>query len=155
MYGEENAFDTFGRLVDIAVAVATPGTPRPGTTGRDTLVGDANDNIITGGLGSDTLTGGAGGDTFVYNSLREIGDTINDFTPYADKLSLATLLTSVGAPSGAPAITNGFIKIVDTIGGVAIQLDVDGNAGRGAGRTIATLRGLTAAQIAPARDFTL
>lgn len=155
MYGEENAFDTFGRLVDSAVAVATPGTPRPGTSGRDTLIGDANDNVITGGLGTDTLTGGAGGDTFVFNSLREIGDTITDFTPYADKLSLGTLLTSVGAPTGNAALTGGYIKIVDTIGGVAIQLDTDGNAGRGAGRTIATLRGLTAAQIQPARDFTL
>ncbi len=155
-YGVENPYDRYGRLTDLAVSAApTVGVTRTGTTGRDTLVGDANDNTITGGLGSDTLTGGAGGDTFVYNSLREIGDTINDFTPYADKLSLATLLTSVGAPTGATAVTGGFIKIVDTIGGVAIQLDVDGNAGRGAGRTIATLRGLTAAQIAPARDFTL
>ncbi len=155
MYGEENAFDTYGRLVDIAVAVATPGAPRPGTTGRDALFGDANDNTITGGLGADTLTGGAGGDTFVYNSLREIGDTITDFTPYADKLSLTALLASVSAPGGNAAITGGFVKIVDTIGGVAIQIDTDGNAGRGAGRTIATLRGLTAAQIAPARDLTL
>lgn len=155
MYGEENAFDTFGRLVDAAVAVATPGAPRLGTSRSDTLVGDANNNVITGGLGSDLLTGGAGGDTFVYNSLREIGDTITDFTPYADKLTLTSLLTNVSAPTGNASITGGFIKIVDTIGGVAIQLDVDGNAGRGAGRTIATLRGLTAAQIKPARDFTL
>ncbi len=154
-YGVENPYDRYGRLTDLAVSAAPiVGVTRTGTTGRDTLAGDANDNTITGGLGSDTLTGGAGGDTFVYNSLREIGDTITDFTPHADKLSLAALLTSVSAPAGT-AITGGFIKIVDTIGGVAIQLDVDGNAGRGAGRTIATLRGLTAAQIAPARDFTL
>jgi 5'-nucleotidase len=154
-YGVENPYDRYGRLTDLAVSAAPiVGVTRTGTTGRDTLVGDANDNTITGGLGSDTLTGGAGGDTFVYNSLREIGDTITDFTPHADKLSLTALLTSVSAPAGT-AVTGGFIKIVDTIGGVAIQLDVDGNAGRGAGRTIATLRGLTAAQIAPARDFTL
>ena len=155
-YGVENPYDRYGRLTDLAVSLApVAGVTSVGTSGRDILVGDANDNTITGGLGADVLTGGAGGDTFVFNSLREIGDTINDFTPYADKLSLATLLTSVGAPTGNTAITGGFIKIVDTIGGVAIQLDVDGNAGRGAGRTIATLRGLTAAQIAPARDFTL
>lgn len=154
-YGVENPYDRYGRLTDLAVSAAPiVGAARTGTTGRDTLVGDANDNTITGGLGSDTLTGGAGGDTFVYTSLREIGDTITDFTPHADKLSLTALLTSVSAPAGT-AVTGGFIKIVDTIGGVAIQLDVDGNAGRGAGRTIATLRGLTAAQIAPARDFTL
>jgi 5'-nucleotidase / UDP-sugar diphosphatase len=155
-YGVENPYDRFGRLTDLAVSAApVAGTPRTGTANRDTLVGDANDNVITGGLSTDTLTGGAGGDTFTYASLRDIGDTITDFTPYADKVSLGALLTSVGAPTGNAAITGGFIKIVDTIGGVAIQLDTDGNAGRGAGRTIATLRGLTAAQIAPARDFSL
>jgi 5'-nucleotidase/UDP-sugar diphosphatase len=155
-YGVENPYDRYGRLVDLAVSSApVEGAPAVGTSGRDTLGGDAKDNTITGGLGADVLTGGAGGDKFVYNSLREIGDTITDFTPYADKLSLAALLTSVGAPTGNAAVTDGYIKIVDTIGGVAIQLDVDGDAGRGAGRTIATLRGLTAAQVKPARDFSL
>ena len=34
-----------------------------GTTGNDTLTGDANANIIYGGIGLDTLNGGAGNDT--------------------------------------------------------------------------------------------
>lgn len=152
LYGPENAFDTHGRLIDNAVAIATPGTPRNGTAGRDTLVGDANDNVITGGASGDTLTGGAGGDTFVYATLRDIGDTITDFTPYADKLSLGALLTSVGYAGTAP-VADGYIKIADTIGGAVVQIDTDG-AGPAAPRPIATLRGLTAAQIAPARDFT-
>jgi 5'-nucleotidase len=151
LYGEENAFDTHGRLIDNAVAVATPGTPRNGTAGRDTLVGDANDNVITGGASGDTLTGGAGGDTFVYVTIRDIGDTITDFTPYADKLSLGALLTSIGYAGSAP-VADGYIKIADTIGGAVVQIDIDG-AGPAAPRPIATLRGLTAAQLAPARDF--
>ena len=154
MYGRENAFDTHGRLIDNAVAVATPGTPRTGTAGRDTLVGDANDNVITGGASADTLTGGAGGDTFVYATTRDLGDTITDFTPYADKLSLTALLASVGAPAGNAAVTGGYIKIADTVGGAVVQLDTDG-AGPAAARPIATLRGLTAAQLVPARDFSL
>jgi 5'-nucleotidase/UDP-sugar diphosphatase len=152
LYGRENAFDTHGRLIDNAVAVATPGTPRNGTAGRDTLVGDANDNVITGGASADTLTGGAGGDTFVYAAYRDIGDTITDFTPYADKLSLGTLLASIGYAGSSP-VADGYIKIADTTGGAVVQLDLDG-AGPAAPRPIATLRGLTAAQIAPARDFT-
>jgi 5'-nucleotidase/UDP-sugar diphosphatase len=145
MYGRENPFDTHGRLIDNAVAVATPGTPRIGTAGRDTLVGDANDNVITGG---------ASADTFVYATTRDLGDTITDFTPYADKLSLTALLASVGAPAGNAAVVGGYIKIADTIGGAVVQLDTDG-AGPAAARPIATLRGLTAAQLVPARDFSL
>jgi 5'-nucleotidase / UDP-sugar diphosphatase len=76
MYGSENQYDTHGRLVDVAIALPTPGITRTGTAGRDTLVGTAGDDIIIGGLGVDTLTGGAGGDTFVFNSLREAGDTM-------------------------------------------------------------------------------
>lgn len=152
MYGKENAFDTHGRLIDNAVALPTPGTPRNGTAGRDTLVGDANDNVITGGAGGDTLTGGAGGDLFVYTGTRDLGDTIVDFTPYADKLSLGALLASIGY-AGATPVADGYIKVVDTIGGAIVQLDPDGSAGPAAPRPIATLRGLTAAQLVPARDF--
>ena len=81
MYGEENAFDRQGRLIDLAVAQATPGSVINGTAARNTLVGTAGDDVITGGAGGDTLTGGAGGDTFVYTNLRDAGDTITDFTP--------------------------------------------------------------------------
>ena len=153
VYGEENAFDTHGRLVDLAVAVANIGAAFPGTPGRDTLVGTAADNRITGGAGSDSLTGGAGGDTFVYNTLREIGDTITDFTPYADKVAVGQLLISIGYFGESNAVSEGYIKILDTTGGAAVQIDTDG-PGRGAGRTIATLRGLTARQVVPARDLT-
>ena len=38
-------------------------------SGDDTLVGDANANVLTGGSGDDTLTGGAGDDVFRFYSL--------------------------------------------------------------------------------------
>ncbi|MDP2030713.1 MAG: hypothetical protein Q8K12_13825 [Thiobacillus sp.] len=47
-------------------------------------------------LRADTLTGGAGGDSFVYTSMRDAGDTIVDFTPYADRIQLGGLLASLG-----------------------------------------------------------
>jgi len=142
MFGLENQYDNSGRLIDVAIAVTTPGLTRTGTAGRDTLVGTPGDDTIFGGLGVDTLTGGAGGDTFVYNSLREAGDTITDFTPYADKIQLNNDLV------------NGSIVLKDVTGGIALQIDMDGS-GPVLPRTLVTIKGLIAAQFVPARDVKL
>ena len=100
------------------------------------------------------LTGGAGADEFVYNNLRDAGDTITDFTPYADHIDLRGLLASLGV-AGSNAIASGVVRLVDTTGGVNLLIDTDGNAGPLAARVFITLKGLTAAQIAPARDLRL
>jgi len=53
---------------------------------NDTLIGDSNANILTGGIGGDHLTGGLGADTFRYISTLDsqpnasLRDTITDFT---------------------------------------------------------------------------
>lgn len=156
MYGEENAFDLHDRLIDVNVGVAAPGVAKNGTAGRDTLVGTAEDNIITGGIGPDTLTGGAGGDKFVYGSLRDAGDIITDFTPYADTIDLKTLLTSIGCDITAACkpVTDGYVRVVDVIGGASLQIDPDGS-GPAAARPLVTLKGLTATQIVPGRDLGL
>jgi 2',3'-cyclic-nucleotide 2'-phosphodiesterase (5'-nucleotidase family) len=154
LYGEENAFDLHGRLIDINVGVAVPGQVRNGTAGRDTLVGTSGDDIIVGGIGADTLTGGAGGDAFVYNSLRDAGDIITDFTPYADTLRLDTLLAGIGCGAGCDAVADGYVRIVDVTGGASVQIDADGS-GPAVARPLVTLRGLTAKQIVPARDLGL
>jgi 5'-nucleotidase len=152
LYGPEVATDTGGRLIDLAIARDTAGAMRLGTAGRDTLIGTSGNDVIQGGAGADLLTGGAGNDVFRYTSLRDAGDVITDFTPYADKLDLAPLICSAGIPPST-AVSGGFIRWTDVTGGVAIQIDVDGATGPAAPRPLVTLRGLTAAQIAPARDF--
>lgn len=149
-YGVENQYDAYGRLVDQAIAVVTPGQTFNGTSGRNTIVGTAGDDVINGGAGIDTLTGGAGGDQFVYTSTRDAGDLITDFTPYADKLNLSVLLASLGVSGNG--VATGHLKFADTTGGVNVLLDTDGSAGPSAARVLVTLKGLTAAQIAPARD---
>ncbi len=151
MYGIENQYDAYGRLIDAAIATVTPGVTRNGTARVDTLVGTSGDDLIIGGAGADTLTGGAGGDIFRYTSTRDIGDTITDFTPYADKLDLAALLASLGVSGNGTA--TGHIRFADTTGGVQVLLDTDGSAGPNAARPLVTLKGLTAAQMAPARDL--
>jgi 5'-nucleotidase len=154
LYGKENAFDLHGRLIDVAVAVAVPGVVKQGTAGRDVIVGTGGDDMIIGGAGADTLTGGAGGDVFIYQSMRDAGDAINDFTPYADTLNLTALLSSIGY-SGTDAVEDGYVRVVDVTGGVSLQIDTDGANGAATFRPLATLKGLTAKQISPARDFAL
>ena len=153
MYGLENAYDQHGRLIDLAIAIAQPGVTRTGSAGRDIIVGTAADDIIIGGIGADTLTGGAGGDKFVYGSLRDAGDVITDFTPYADRIDLGALLASIGA-TPANAVADGYVRVVDVTGGSSLQIDADGN-GPAVARPLVTLKGLTAKQIVPARDLGL
>jgi len=154
MYGLENQYDKGGRLIDLAIATTTPGVTRNGTASRDVLVGTAGDDIINGGVGVDTLTGGAGNDVFVYSSMRDAGDTITDFTPYADKLQLTALLSSLGI-SANTALTGGYLSLVDVTGGVQVMVDSDGIAGPAIAKALVTLKGLTAKQVSPARDFIL
>lgn len=153
LYGEENAFDLHGRLVDQAVGMPRAGLTVAGTAGRDRLIGTDGDDRIVGGLGADTLIGGAGGDVFVYTSLRDAGDTITDFAPYADKLDLNDLLAGLGLDP-AQALSGRHVRAVDVIAGVSVQVDPDGD-GPLAARPLVTLRGLTARQFVPSRDLLL
>lgn len=125
-----------------------------GTAGRDTLTGTAGDDRITGGDSSDVLTGGAGADVFVYTGTRDAQDRITDFVPGTDRIDLAALLASIGR-SGASAIADGVVKLVDTSAGLSLQIDTDGSAGPNTARPLVVLNGVTAAQIQPARDLGL
>ncbi|RJP72622.1 MAG: ExeM/NucH family extracellular endonuclease [Comamonadaceae bacterium] len=125
-----------------------------GTAGRDTLTGTAGDDRITGGLGADVITGGAGADSFVYTDPRDAADRITDFVPGTDRIDLTALLASIGY-SGANAIADGVVRLVNSAAGLSLQIDTDGNAGPASARPLLTLTGVTAAQILPARDLGL
>lgn len=154
LYGLENQYDRGGRLIDVAIATTTLGVSRNGTAGRDVLVGTAGDDVLNGGLAADTLTGGAGNDVFVINSLRDAGDTITDFTPYADKLQLSGLFSSLGVNANT-ALIGGYLQLQDVTGGVLLLIDTDGATGPAVARPLLTLKGLTAKQVSPARDFSI
>lgn len=152
VYGLENQYDTQGRLIDTAIASTLAGTTKTGTAGRDVLVGTNGNDTLVGGAGADTLTGGAGADTFVYNDMRDAGDTITDFTLYADKLSLSAVLSKAGY-AGTTPIVDGYVRLVDVVGGVSVQVDSDGPSGAAGFRPLVTLKGLVAHQLSAARDF--
>lgn len=125
-----------------------------GSAGRDTITGTAGDDVINGGEGADTITTGTGRDVLVYGSVRDGLDTITDFTPGSDRLDLSALLASIGVQPGQ-ALAQGVVKLVSTSAGVQVQIDTDGSAGPAAARPLALLRGVTAAQLQPARDLGL
>ncbi|KAF0113515.1 MAG: outer membrane adhesin-like protein [Rhodospirillaceae bacterium] len=62
-----------------------------GDAGHDKIFGDGGDDTISGGAGNDILDGGAGGDTFVYESIGDGHDTINNFVTAAGNSSLDTI----------------------------------------------------------------
>ncbi|MDD3353282.1 ExeM/NucH family extracellular endonuclease [Zoogloea sp.] len=123
-----------------------------GSGSRDTLTGTAGDDVISGGAGADTLTGGSGADTFVYQSLRDAGDTITDFVPGTDRIDLRALLVSIGY-TGTNPVADGYLKLVSTSAGTSIQIDPDGNAGTAIARPLALLKGVASSAIDSGRDF--
>lgn len=85
-----------------------------GSSGNDTLIGDAaaqslnggeGNDIVAGGLGADTLNGNAGADTFVYKTIADSTvaqtDVIVDFVEGTDKIDL-TALGFKGITTGTP-----------------------------------------------------
>lgn len=152
IYGLENQYDMQGRLIDVAIATTTLGENIIGTSGRDTLVGSNGDDILVGGAGGDMLTGGPGADIFVYNDARDSGDIITDFTLYADQLNVTALLKKTGYTGNTP-VADGYVRWVDMIGGVSVQVDADGPSGSATFRPLVMLKGLVAHQLSAARDL--
>ncbi len=120
-----------------------------GTGGRDTLVGSAGDDVIVGGAGADVLTGGGGVNVFVYQSMRDAGDTITDFVPGKDFLDLRTLLASLGY-GGSDPVGDGWVRLVAVDSGTSVQIA----SGAGAAlRPLLTLAGVAPASVVPVRDL--
>lgn len=125
-----------------------------GTTARDIITGTPGDDIIIGGGGADVLSGGGGINLFTYTSLRDAGDLVMDFVPGKDLIDLRTLLVSLGVDP-ATALSSGVVRLVGGASNTLLLIDTDGSAGPSAPRTLATLRGVSAAAIVPSRDLIL
>jgi Ca2+-binding RTX toxin-like protein len=84
-----------------------------GGNGNDTLDGMDGGDVIAGGMGLDTMTGGDGADLFVWNSIAEVGstldansDTVTDFNPLiGDLLALNPIDADGNGGNGDTAFT--------------------------------------------------
>ncbi|WP_018410162.1 LamG-like jellyroll fold domain-containing protein [Methyloversatilis thermotolerans] len=153
--GSANGFLGCINEVRIAEGALTPDqwltarkTRVSGTGGRQVITGTDGDDLIVGNAAADTITGKGGADTFVYRSLRDGVDTITDFVSGEDKLNLRGVLSSVGY-TGGDALADGRVRVIDSAAGAVVQVD----AGSGAFRNLVVLRGLSAAQVANAVNF--
>ena len=102
------------------------------------LVGSSHDDRLEGNLSSNFLTGGAGADRFVFRALGAV-DTVTDFTPGVDEISLYAsgfegLSGGALAPSAFHVSSTGFatdashrILYNSTTGD--LSFDVDGTGG--------------------------
>ena len=115
-----------------------------GGSGRDRLVGNRGDDSLTGGVGADRLTGGAGSDLFVYNSLRDRGDTITDFTRN-DILDLRNIFRASQLPAGTNF--DNLIELRPVNGNTEVRVDLDGFNQGTAAVTLVTLRNVSLSQI--------
>ena len=68
-----------------------------GCAGADTLFGGDGADKIYGGSGSDKMYGGAGKDTFGFAEAPQSFDTIVDFQPNSDKITLSNSHFDVGS----------------------------------------------------------
>ncbi len=119
-----------------------------GTVGRDTLVGGPGDEIFIGGPGADVLTGNGGINIYAYQSLRDAGDTVTDFSPARDQIDLRVLLVGLGFT--AASSTSAWVQVIDIAGGASVQI---ASAGPGSAfRPLLTLQGVRAGAVDLTRD---
>jgi Ca2+-binding RTX toxin-like protein len=95
-----------------------------GAEGNDFLGGNAEANVIAGGLGDDVLTGGAGDDTYLFN----IGDGVDHITDLASADQSNVVRFGPGISADSLTLGLGSLQILVGDGGDAIHLDgVDPN----------------------------
>jgi hypothetical protein len=127
-----------------------------GTLGRDTLSGTPVHDIIAGFQGADTLSGGGGDDIFVYNSIRDAGDTITDFEVGADVILLSRSLFQPLPNLNYDIATNdGFLGFRTQGSDTTILIDPDGTGGNALLTPLSTVRGVAVSDLASANNFVL
>ncbi len=98
-----------------------------GGEGNDYLEGGNNNDTLYGGGGADTLKGSAGVDTFVFQSMSDAGDTIQDFNRTAgEKIDISDILSGAYDPF-TDAITD-FVQILDNGLNSVLSIDITGTA---------------------------
>ncbi|WP_175389128.1 S-layer family protein, partial [Pseudomonas sp. C2B4] len=100
-----------------------------GGLGNDVLKGEGGDDFLIGGLGNNTLTGGSGADTFQWLKGNSGHDVITDFTPGTDKLDLSQLLQG---ESSTAASLDDYLHFTVSGSGASLVTSIDVSAMAGA-----------------------
>ncbi|MCM5681905.1 ExeM/NucH family extracellular endonuclease [Schlegelella sp. S2-27] len=122
-------------VVGLNLVNTVHGSRRP-----ERIAGTPGDDQITGGRGPDFIRGGGGNDVFVYRSLHDGVDVIDDFRP-GDRIDLRSLLRQLGF-GGGDAVAAGYVRLQRTGAGVLVMVDVNGVQRRMGQRPLLLLRGV-------------
>jgi uncharacterized protein len=126
---------------------------------REPLTGTSFNDQITGNPGAKTLTGGGGDDLFIYNSIKDAGHTITDFTVGSDKIVLTDLLDSLvtGGYNGSNAIADGYVRIVQgsssNSDNCILLIDRDGISGSAISKPYLQVNRITATALNNVNNF--
>lgn len=113
-----------------------------GRGGSDRLIGGTGDDLLNGGQGRDTLTTGTGRDRVVYQSLRDQGDRITDFSTTQDLIDVSAIFAQTEYAS-TQAFTD-YLRLTPFGSGTRVQIDPDGDLGSRGFVTLVTLTGVSA-----------
>jgi VCBS repeat-containing protein len=97
-----------------------------GNAGSDTLSGGSGNDLLVGGAGNDFMTGGPGNDTFVF-AQGSGHDTVADFTPGQDHISLDYAAFNASQPNGFANWLASHAAPANGDHDVLIDLNVDGH----------------------------
>lgn len=79
-----------------------------GSAQNDIIIGGSGDDTIAGGAGADVLTGGAGKDKFIINAgvTAATADTITDFVTKVDTISFGTAVVAANFTKATAAVAD-------------------------------------------------
>ena len=116
-----------------------------GGNGVDELIGGRGDDVILGGQGRDTLTGGVGRDRFVYQSILDKGDHIQDFSVKDDVIDLHQLFD--GSSHSAPEIFDQAVRWKQMGSRTVVQVKLDHPSGSDHFKHLLTLHDIAATEL--------
>lgn len=130
---------------NLAIAAGVTIEDAKGGSGSDLLVGNDAANRLEGGAGNDslaglrgvdTLVGGSGVDVFLYGSVDQLGDRIEDFETAVDRIDLSAVagLRFIGTAGFTGQA--GEVRFASAAGTTVIAFDLDGNGAADVGLTL-------------------
>jgi Chitinase class I/RTX calcium-binding nonapeptide repeat (4 copies)/von Willebrand factor type A domain len=126
-----------------------------GGNDKDTMMGGSGDDILEGGVGKDVLSGEQGRDLFVFNSLIEKGDIINDFDGNSDLIDLRPIFAQPQFSGSTPfSRLTQFVQVVQTGKSTRVLIDADGSGIGATFTNLVTLKNFSATNIS-SEDFVI